>query len=55
MYSGTNMMVKNLFFNIPVRRKFLKKDSVELSNIMREFERLALVNTGSSFLFPTTM
>lgn len=41
---GTNMMVKNLFFNVPARRKFLKKDSVELSNIVHEFERLALVN-----------
>lgn len=41
---GSNMMVKNLFFNVPARRKFLKKDSVELSNILREFERLALVN-----------
>lgn len=41
---GTNMMVKNLFFNIPARRKFLKKDSVEMSNIIHEFERLALVN-----------
>lgn len=46
---GTNMMVKNLFFNVPARRKFLKKDSVELSNIMREFERLALVNTDVEF------
>ena len=46
---GSNLMVKNLFFNIPVRRKFLKKDSVELSAIMREFERLALVNTGVDF------
>lgn len=42
---GSNMMVKNLFFNVPARRKFLKKDSVELSNIVHEFERLALVNT----------
>ena len=42
--SGTNIMVKNLFFNVPARRKFLKGDNVELSNIMREFERLALVN-----------
>lgn len=41
---GSNMMVKNLFFNVPARRKFLKKDSVELSNILHEFERLALVN-----------
>lgn len=41
---GTNMMVKNLFFNVPARRKFLKKDSVELNQALREFERLALVN-----------
>ncbi|MGN1172371.1 MAG: DNA mismatch repair endonuclease MutL [Muribaculaceae bacterium] len=43
---GSNFKVKNLFFNVPARRKFLKKDSVELSNIVREFERLALVNPG---------
>lgn len=43
---GTNIMVKNLFFNVPARRKFLKSDSVETANIMREFERLALVNFG---------
>lgn len=41
---GTNIMVKNLFFNVPARRKFLKSDSVETSNVLREFERLALVN-----------
>lgn len=41
---GSNMMVKNLFYNIPARRKFLKKDAVEMSNIIHEFERLALVN-----------
>lgn len=41
---GTNMMVKNLFFNVPARRKYLKKDTVELSNVVHEFERLALVN-----------
>ncbi|MDE7335867.1 MAG: DNA mismatch repair endonuclease MutL [Muribaculaceae bacterium] len=41
---GSNMMVKNLFFNVPARRKFLKKDAVEMSNILHEFERLALVN-----------
>ncbi|MDE6099633.1 MAG: DNA mismatch repair endonuclease MutL, partial [Paramuribaculum sp.] len=39
------------FFNVPVRRKFLKRDSVELSNILREFERLALVNPGLDFEF----
>lgn len=41
---GSNMMVKNLFFNIPARRKFMKKDAVEFNNIAREFERMALVN-----------
>lgn len=46
---GSNMMVKNLFFNIPARRKFLKKDTVEMAYIMREFERLALVNIGVDF------
>ncbi|MCM1163279.1 MAG: DNA mismatch repair endonuclease MutL [Muribaculaceae bacterium] len=46
---GSNMMVKDIFFNVPARRKFLKKDSVELSAIMREFERLALVNIGVDF------
>lgn len=43
---GSNIMVRNLFFNVPARRKFLKKDSVEMSNIIHEFERLALVNPG---------
>lgn len=41
---GCNIAVKNLFFNVPARRKFLRSDNVELANIMREFERLALVN-----------
>lgn len=41
---GTSISVRNLFYNVPARRKFLKSDSVELSNVMREFERLALVN-----------
>ncbi len=41
---GTIIAVKKLFFNVPARRKFLKSDSVELANVMREFERLALVN-----------
>lgn len=43
---GTNILVKNLFFNVPARRKFLKSDSVETSKIMREFEKLALVNNS---------
>lgn len=44
--AGSNFMVKNLFFNVPARRKFLRADSVELSHLMREFERLALVNNN---------
>ena len=47
--AGSNFRVKNLFFNVPARRKFLKKDAVELSNIIKEFERLALVNPGVGF------
>ncbi|MCM1521882.1 MAG: DNA mismatch repair endonuclease MutL [Muribaculaceae bacterium] len=47
--AGSNLMVKDIFFNVPARRKFLKKDSVELSAIMREFERLALVNIAVDF------
>lgn len=43
---GTSLSVKNIFFNVPARRKFLKSDNVELMNIMREFERLALVNNN---------
>lgn len=43
---GTNIMVRHLFFNLPARRKFLKKDPVEMGHIMREFERLALVNSS---------
>ena len=46
---GTNIMVKRIFFNLPARRKFLKKDAVEFAHIMREFERLALVNTNVAF------
>ncbi|MCC8119959.1 MAG: DNA mismatch repair endonuclease MutL [Bacteroidales bacterium] len=47
--AGTNIMVKRIFFNLPARRKFLKKDPVELGHIVREFERLALVNTNVEF------
>lgn len=43
---GTVMTVRKLFYNVPARRKFLKSDSVELAAIMREFERLALVNNN---------
>jgi DNA mismatch repair protein MutL len=47
--AGTNIMVKHLFYNFVARRRFLKKDTVELSHIMHEFERLALVNTNVEF------
>lgn len=46
---GSNFMVKNLFFNVPARRKFLKSNQTELSNILTEFERIALVNPDVSF------
>ena len=46
---GSNFSVKNLFFNIPARRKFLKSNQTELSNILAEFERIALVNPDVSF------
>ncbi|MCQ2346001.1 MAG: DNA mismatch repair endonuclease MutL [Paludibacteraceae bacterium] len=40
---GTNFKVKNLFFNVPVRRKFLKTDQTEMRNILQEFYRIVLV------------
>ena len=46
---GANFMVKDLFFNVPARRKFLKSNQVELSNIIKEFEKLALVNYNVEF------
>lgn len=46
---GSNFKVKNLFFNIPARRKFLKSVQTELNNIVTEFERVALVNCGVEF------
>lgn len=46
---GSNFQVKNLFFNVPARRKFLKSNQTELSNILQEFERVALVHEDISF------
>lgn len=46
---GANFEVRNLFFNIPARRKFLKSNNTELNNIMQEFERIALVNPSVAF------
>ena len=48
---GTSFQVKNLFFNVPARRRFLKSDNVEKSHILNEFYRIALVNTEVAFSF----
>lgn len=46
---GSNFSIQNLFFNIPARRKFLKSNATELSNILTEFERIALVHPDVAF------
>lgn len=46
---GSNFKVKNLFFNIPARRKFLKSIQTEFNNIITEFERVALINCDVEF------
>lgn len=46
---GTNISVRNLFFNIPARRKFLKSPAYESRLILAEFQRVALVNPDISF------
>lgn len=46
---GSNFMVKNLFYNIPVRREFLKSDNYELSLIIEEFQRVALAHPEVQF------
>lgn len=48
---GTSIAVKNLFYNIPARRNFLKKDSIELSHIEEIFRRVALANYKTAFSF----
>lgn len=46
---GTSLSVKNLFFNIPARRNFLKSNTVELRHIIDEFHRVALAHPNISF------
>jgi DNA mismatch repair protein MutL len=48
---GSIFSVKNLFFNVPARRKFLKSNETEVKNILTEFERIVLVNPKIAFDF----
>lgn len=48
---GTSFSVKNLFYNVPARRNFLKTDSVELRHIIDEFQRVAIPNPDVAFSF----
>jgi DNA mismatch repair protein MutL len=46
---GTNIAVKNLFFNVPARRNFLRSNPVEMRHILDEFQRVALANPQINF------
>lgn len=46
---GTSLSVKNLFFNVPARRNFLKADPVEMRHVLDEFQRVALANPDLFF------
>jgi DNA mismatch repair protein MutL len=48
---GTSFAVKNLFFNIPARRNFLKSDTVEYRHVIDEFQRVALAHPKIHFTF----
>jgi len=48
---GTSMLVKNIFFNIPARRNFLKSDQVEYRHITDEFHRISLAHPQVAFSF----
>lgn len=48
---GTSFAVKNLFFNIPARRNFLKSDTVEYRHVIDEFQRVALAHPNIYFTF----
>jgi DNA mismatch repair protein MutL len=49
--NGTSIAVKNLFFNVPARRNFLKSDTAENNHILEEFFRIALVNQDTNLSF----
>ena len=46
---GSNFLVQNLFFNVPARRKFLKSNQTELTNVVAEFQRIVLVHPETAF------
>ncbi|MBN2698069.1 MAG: DNA mismatch repair endonuclease MutL [Bacteroidales bacterium] len=48
--AGSNFQVRNLFFNVPARRKFLKSDQTELRHIITEFTHVALTHTAIEFI-----
>lgn len=47
--AGTSISVKNLFYNVPARRNFLKSDQAEMRHILEEFQRVVLVNPQIAF------
>lgn len=47
--AGSNFLVQNLFFNVPARRKFLKSNQTELTNVVADFQRIVLVHPEISF------
>jgi DNA mismatch repair protein MutL len=47
--SGSNLLVRNLFYNVPARRKFLKTDATEFRQIVSEFSRIAITRPHLSF------
>ncbi len=49
MPQGTSIQVKNLFFNVPARRNFLKSTKIEYRHVLEEFQRVALAHPGISF------
>lgn len=49
MQAGTSVAVKNIFYNVPARRNFLKSYSVEMRHILEEFQRISIAHTDISF------
>lgn len=49
--TGTSFSIKNLFFNVPARRNFLKSNAAELRHVIEEFQRVVIVNPEVNFSF----